>query len=70
MPINYPLWFIRDLMVLVVFSPLVYLWAVSLRSLFLRMDWKKLLGGLTPSWRGLVSLSLPLMLSCRSLYID
>lgn len=58
MPINYPLWFIRDLMVLVVFSPLVYLWAVSLRSLFLRMDWKKLLGGLTPSWRGLVSLSL------------
>lgn len=31
---------------------------------------EKALCGLTPSWRGLVSLSLPLMLSCRSLYID
>ncbi|RKU58435.1 acyltransferase [Parabacteroides sp. AF27-14] len=32
MPINYPLWFIRDLMVLVVFSPLVYAMVRYLRQ--------------------------------------
>lgn len=35
MPINYPLWFIRDLMVVVVFSPIVYWGIKRLQSLFI-----------------------------------
>lgn len=34
MPINYPLWFIRDLMVVVVFSPIVYWGIKRLQSFF------------------------------------
>ena len=41
LPINYPLWFIRDLMVVVIFSPIVYWGVTRLQSLFVL-----LLGGL------------------------
>lgn len=35
MPINYPLWFIRDLIVVVVFSPIIYWGIKRLQSLFI-----------------------------------
>lgn len=37
MPVNYPLWFIRDLMVVIVFSPIVYWGIKRLQSIFVLM---------------------------------